>query len=111
MHVHECKLKLTLTATSLVSRTFGTWTLLSAALRLACAADFYNKTVFWLTFGSFAIVQGYFAGEVFVYKTAELSTGVVLPFIISGASLAAFAYVGLSDEYSRQCAAAKKKSE
>eukprot|EP00128_Syssomonas_multiformis_P017515 Colp12_sorted_trinity150504_noHs@15960 len=72
--------------TDLTARMFGSWTFLAGLLRLYCAADINSKSTYQVTMWSFALVFAEFAAEVFLYNTAALTPGIVLPFIISGGS-------------------------
>ncbi|KAK7103693.1 ergosterol biosynthetic protein 28 homolog [Littorina saxatilis] len=73
--------------TGLAARLFGTWTLLAAVLRFACAVNIHNNTVYHLTFFSFFLALGHFVSEVYPYKTAELSIGVCAPLLVSSLSI------------------------
>ncbi|ELT92922.1 hypothetical protein CAPTEDRAFT_165270 [Capitella teleta] len=72
---------------ALTARLFGTWTLLSAMLRLWCAFCIDNHAVFCLTFFSFFLAMAHFAGEIFFYHTAELTFGATSPLVVSGLSM------------------------
>ncbi|XP_071080899.1 ergosterol biosynthetic protein 28 homolog [Haliotis cracherodii] len=72
----------------LVARLFGIWTLISAALRLSCAFDIYNKAVYNLTLFSFLVVFVHYVAEILIYNTVELCVGVTAPFIVSFISIA-----------------------
>ena len=71
--------------TPLSARTFGTWTLLSAVVRLYAALDIHNPTLYKLALVSYYLAFGHFVSEVAVYKTA--GKGALSPFIVSCKSL------------------------
>ncbi|XP_041354766.1 ergosterol biosynthetic protein 28 homolog [Gigantopelta aegis] len=75
--------------TGLVARLFGVWTLLAGVLRLYCAIDIYNKSVYNLTFVSFILAFGHFLSELCIYHTAHVSFGVMSPIVVSGFSMLA----------------------
>ncbi|XP_064646477.1 ergosterol biosynthetic protein 28 homolog [Lineus longissimus] len=74
-------------ANSLTARLFGMWTLLAAILRICCAIDIHNKSIYNITLISFFLALGHFASEVFIYKTADLTIGIVIPLIVSSFSV------------------------
>jgi hypothetical protein len=84
---HQRIYALTDQATPLASRIYGTWTLLAAVTRLAFVASPNNQSICVATFASFAIAFGHFATEVFVYGTAPLCAGTILPLIVSSVSM------------------------
>ncbi|KAI0237589.1 putative ergosterol biosynthetic protein 28 [Lamellibrachia satsuma] len=71
----------------LAARLFGVWTMLSAVLRLCCAVDIHNKSIYNLTLVSFFLAFIHFVLEIYVYKTATLSVGVLAPLLVSGVSI------------------------
>ncbi|XP_078674884.1 ergosterol biosynthetic protein 28 homolog [Branchiostoma floridae x Branchiostoma belcheri] len=71
----------------LQARLFGMWTLLAAVVRLYCALDITNKSLYYITMSSFVLALGHFLLETFVYQTAALDIGVITPIIVSGVSL------------------------
>eukprot|EP01137_Pigoraptor_chileana_P010470 Opistho-2@60172 len=73
--------------TALSARTFGTWTGLASIVRIYAALDLHNKSLYDVTLLSFVLANAHFLGEVYVYKTAALELGVVLPLIISGTTM------------------------
>ncbi|KAK3749759.1 hypothetical protein RRG08_046264 [Elysia crispata] len=74
--------------TALTSRLFGVWTFLAGVLRVMCAVDLHNKSLYHLTLFTFVLVLVYFVSEVFIYKTARLeSAGILAPLVISSSSI------------------------
>ncbi|XP_059161799.1 ergosterol biosynthetic protein 28 homolog isoform X2 [Physella acuta] len=71
----------------LTARLFGTWTLLSGITRLMCALFIYNKVLYHITIMSFVLALCHFSSEVFIYKTATLTAGIIAPLIVSSVSI------------------------
>ncbi|XP_029454254.1 probable ergosterol biosynthetic protein 28 isoform X3 [Rhinatrema bivittatum] len=71
----------------LQARTFGIWTLLSSVIRCACAIDIQNKTLYHVTLWSFFLALAHFLSEVFVYRTAALTIGVMAPLMVASFSI------------------------
>ncbi|EDV23692.1 putative ergosterol biosynthetic protein 28 [Trichoplax sp. H2] len=84
--VHQRMYTETKEATLLQARTFGTWTLLASVIRIYCAFDIYNKTLYMVTFWSFIIVLAHLLAECYIYHTAAFTPGVIAPLIISSLS-------------------------
>ncbi|GFR57976.1 full-length cDNA clone CS0DC006YI13 of Neuroblastoma of Homo sapiens (human) [Elysia marginata] len=73
--------------TALTTRLFGVWTFLAGALRVTCALDLHNRTLYHLTLLSFILALVHFVSEVFVYKTASVeSAGILAPLLVSSKS-------------------------
>ncbi|PWZ00473.1 Erg28-like protein [Testicularia cyperi] len=73
--------------TPLSARTFGVWNFTSAIIRGYGAYNIHNKVAYELCMWSFAIALGHFATEVFVFKTAKLTPGIISPLIVASSSL------------------------
>ncbi|KAL7748618.1 ergosterol biosynthesis protein [Sorochytrium milnesiophthora] len=73
--------------TPLTGRLFGTWTLTSSIVRLACAFDMYNATVYKITFGTYIIALGHMLSEVLVFRTAKPSVGSISPLVVASTSM------------------------
>jgi hypothetical protein len=72
----------------LASRLMGTWTFTSAIIRAYTAYNIHNRVMYDVCIWSYVIAWTSFAAEVFLFKTAKVSSpGVFLPFIISSGSL------------------------
>jgi len=92
-------------ATALAARLFGVWTLLAGFLRIGCAANIKDRVVYNLTFLSFILALLHFLLEVFVYKTAVVTTyGILSPLIVSSVSLVwmAVGYWYLPNPYGKE---------
>ncbi|XP_004681734.1 PREDICTED: probable ergosterol biosynthetic protein 28 [Condylura cristata] len=79
------------------ARTFGIWTLLSSVVRFLCATDIRNKPLYHITLWTFLLALGHFLSELFIYRTATLTIGVLAPLIVASfsilAMLAGFSYL------------------
>ncbi|XP_005089650.1 ergosterol biosynthetic protein 28 homolog [Aplysia californica] len=71
----------------LTARLFGVWTLLAGGLRLLCALHIENRVLYHTTLFSFFLAQLHFLSEVFVYKTAAFTAGIIAPVIVSSVSI------------------------
>jgi hypothetical protein len=76
----------------LMSRMMGTWTTTSAMIRIYTAYNINNPAVYQLCMISFMIALISFGLEVFVYKTAPLSSPGVYPAIIMSSIMFAWMY-------------------
>src|SRR4051812_44233126 len=73
--------------TALSSRTFGTWTLLSAIVRLVAAYHISNPQIYQLAFCTYALAFAHFTSEWLVFGTARLGPGLAGPVMISTGTL------------------------
>ena len=71
----------------LAARLFGMWTLVSALLRITCAFAIDNRALYNLTFASFVVAFGHFMSEIYVFRSATITVGVLSPLIVSGVSI------------------------
>ena len=74
--------------TPLSSRTFGTWTLLSAIIRLYAAYNISDPTMYQLALWTYTLALGHFACEWFYFGTAKWGAGLAGPVLVSTGSLA-----------------------
>jgi hypothetical protein len=72
--------------TPLTNRLFGCWTLLATAIRLTCALDVTNKSVYRVTLFTFLVALGFFTHEVFVAKTVPIFPQFMGPFSFASIS-------------------------
>jgi len=77
-----------LDVTALSSRTFGTWTVLSAVLRAYAAYHIHNPVVYDLAIWSYAVAGVHFVSEWLVFGSAGPGAGLAGPLIFSSMSLA-----------------------
>ncbi len=74
-------------ATALQSRTFGTWTFITALFRLYAAYHLDNPDIYRLTFCVFCTAFGHFASEWLIFKTAHWGRGLAGPVIVSSSTM------------------------
>ncbi|TGZ82679.1 erg28p [Ascodesmis nigricans] len=72
---------------TLSSRTFGTWTFLSAIVRLYTAYHIGNKALYDVCMWSYVIAGGHFVTEWLVFGSASLGKGLTGPLVVSSTSL------------------------
>jgi len=73
--------------TALSSRTFGTWTFLSAIIRLYASLDISNPKLYQLAFISYAVAFGHFLSEWLIFKTTTFGAGLAGPVFVSTGSM------------------------
>ncbi|GAO49664.1 Erg28-like protein [Saitoella complicata NRRL Y-17804] len=73
--------------TPLASRTFGTWTLTSAIVRLYAAYHLTNPQIYQLTYWTYIIAFAHFGLEWMVYGTAGFGKGLIGPLVVSTSSM------------------------
>lgn len=74
-------------ATPLSSRTFGTWTFLSAVVRMYAAYHITTPAVYDLAVWSFGLALAHFVGEWLAFGTAQLKGRFVSPLIVASVTL------------------------
>jgi len=74
-------------ATALSSRTFGTWSLLSAIVRLVAAYHISNPQIYQLAFCTYAVAFAHFMSEWLVFKSTSWGPGLTGPVLISTGTL------------------------
>lgn len=72
---------------ALSSRIFGTWTIVSAVIRLYAAYNISNPQLYQLAIWAYAIAWGHFVSEWLIFKTAAWGRGLTGPIFISTGSL------------------------
>ena len=72
---------------ALSSRIFGTWTIVSAMIRLYAAYNISNPQIYQLAIGAYAIAWAHFMSEWMVFKTVAWGRGLAGPVLISTGSL------------------------
>lgn len=72
----------------LSSRTFGTWTFLSAVIRMYAAYNITTPVVYDLAIWSFGLALVHFVGEWLVFGSAQLKGRFVSPLIVASSTLA-----------------------
>ncbi|KAK9363605.1 hypothetical protein V1504DRAFT_445376 [Lipomyces starkeyi] len=73
--------------TGLSARTFGTWTFLTALVRLYGAYHINNPAVYDITYATYIVAFMHFSSEWIIYKTAKLGKGLAGPLIVSTTTL------------------------
>ncbi|KAI5788372.1 erg28p [Geopyxis carbonaria] len=73
--------------TNVSSRTFGTWTLLSAIVRAYAAYNIGNAAVYDICLWSYLIAGFHFVTEWLVFGTAKFGSGLIGPLIVSSSSV------------------------
>ncbi|GAB7346070.1 hypothetical protein MBLNU457_4832t1 [Dothideomycetes sp. NU457] len=73
--------------TPLSARTFGTWTAITAIVRLYAAYHLHNREFYELAMWTFGVAWAHFLSEWFVFKTTRLGAGLIGPLVVSTTSL------------------------
>lgn len=73
--------------TPLSARTFGTWTAITAIVRLYAAYHINEKAVYELSQWSFVIAWLHFISEWAIFRTTRLGAGLAGPLIVSTSSI------------------------
>lgn len=73
--------------TPLSSRTFGTWTFLSAVVRMYAAYNITTPAVYDLAIWSFGLALVHFVGEWLAFGSAQLKGRFVSPLIVASSTL------------------------
>ncbi|KAF2748680.1 Erg28-like protein [Sporormia fimetaria CBS 119925] len=73
--------------TPLSARTFGTWTFLSAVIRLYAAYHPHNKQVYEIAFATYAIAWAHFVSEWWVFRSTRWGAGLAGPVMVASSSL------------------------
>ena len=72
--------------TPLSSRTFGTWTFLSAVIRLYAAYNISNPVVYQLALWTYGVALVHFVSEWWIFRTARWSAGLAGPILVATGS-------------------------
>jgi len=70
----------------IAGRLFGCWTLVASLVRLSCAFDLANKTLYRLTLQTFYVALGFYGTEVFLFHTVPLGNALP-PFVVASTSI------------------------
>jgi len=73
--------------TPLSARTFGTWTAITAVVRLYAAYHIDQQPMYELAIWTFGVAWAHFMSEWFVFKTTRWSKGLIGPAAVSTLSL------------------------
>jgi len=74
--------------TPLSARTFGTWTAITAIVRLYAAYHIHDQTYYELALWTFGVAWAHFMSEWLIFKTTSWGSGLAGPVIVSTSSLA-----------------------
>ena len=75
-------------ATPLSGRTFGTWTFLSAVIRMYAAYHIYDPLIYDLAQWTYGIALAHFLSEWLIFRTAKAEGRFLGPLIVASTSLA-----------------------
>jgi hypothetical protein len=73
--------------TALTSRTFATWTFLSAIVRIYAAFNITEENIYRIAIWTYIIAWLHFVSEFLVFKSAKINAGWLSPVIVSTLSL------------------------
>ncbi|KAF2019425.1 ergosterol 28 [Aaosphaeria arxii CBS 175.79] len=73
--------------TPLSARTFGTWTFLSAVVRLYAAYNVTDRRIYELAFWTYGVAFAHFVSEWLVFGTCRFDAGLAGPGLVSSVSL------------------------
>jgi len=71
------------TATKLSTRTFGTWTFITAVVRFYAAYNIDNPAMYKVAFATYLVAFGHFTSEWLLFKTARWNSTLASPLSIS----------------------------
>jgi len=72
---------------ALQSRTFAIWTFTAAIIRIYCAYHINEKTIYDVAIWSYVAALAHFASEWLLFRSANLSAGLLAPLIVAPVSL------------------------
>lgn len=73
--------------TPLSARTFGTWTAITAVVRLYAAYHIQIPVMYELALWTFGVAWAHFMSEWLVFKTTKMGSGLLGPFAVSTGTL------------------------
>ncbi|KAG7717709.1 hypothetical protein KL933_002919 [Ogataea haglerorum] len=73
--------------TPLSARTFGTWTLLAAIVRIYASYNISNPQIYDMCLYSYVLAGLHFGLEWLVYKTARFGKGLLGPLVVASTSI------------------------
>ncbi|KAL8962801.1 MAG: hypothetical protein Q9193_000854 [Seirophora villosa] len=73
--------------TPFASRLFGSWSFLSALIRLYAAYHIHDAHLYFLALCTYLIVLAHFAGELLVYGTMKVGGGLAPPLFVASTSV------------------------
>lgn len=73
--------------TPLSARTFGTWTAITAVIRLYAAYHIENQAVYEMAIWTFGVAWAHFMSEWLLFRTTSMGAGLAGPVAVSTSSL------------------------
>ncbi|KAK9465347.1 hypothetical protein V1512DRAFT_266110 [Lipomyces arxii] len=73
--------------TPLSARTFGTWTFVTAVVRLYGAYHITDPAVYDITYATYLVAFAHFTSEWLIFKTAKFGKGLLGPLIVSTSTI------------------------